>query len=290
MSDSDPLLDFHPPPVETLWKLAAPLRAYHRPRFFGLDHIDPARPSLLVGNHTIFGMLDIPHLGLAIYKKRGVLVRSLGDRIHFQIPGWGELLKNFGSVVGTRENCAKLMQGGAHILVFPGGGREVAKRKGEAYKLIWKERTGFARMAIEHGYPISPFASVGPEECYDILVDANDILKSPLGKFLDATGITKKFLRGGEAIMPVARGLGYTMVPRPERFYFSVGAPIDTTRFAGRHDDPEAQLALREEVRAAVEGQIAKLLAIRERDPRRTLLGSLLNRKGVEVDDGEDEL
>lgn len=290
MSDSDPLLDFHPPPVETLWKLSAPLRAYHRPRFFGLDHIDPARPSLLVGNHTIFGMLDIPHLGLAIYKKRGVLVRSLGDRIHFQIPGWGELLKNFGSVVGTRENCAKLMQGGAHILVFPGGGREVAKRKGEAYKLIWKERTGFARMAIEHGYPISPFASVGPEECYDILVDANDILKSPLGKFLDATGITKKFLRGGEAIMPVARGLGYTMVPRPERFYFSVGAPIDTTRFAGRHDDPEAQLALREEVRAAVEGQIAKLLAIRERDPRRTLLGSLLNRKGVEVDDGEDEL
>ena len=50
------------------------------------------------------------------------------------------------------------------MLVFPGSGREVTKRKGEAYKVIWKERTGFARMAIEHGYPITPFASVGPEE------------------------------------------------------------------------------------------------------------------------------
>jgi hypothetical protein len=38
------------------------------------------------------------------------------------------------------------------VLVFPGGGREVTKRKGEAHKVIWKERTGFARMAIEHGY------------------------------------------------------------------------------------------------------------------------------------------
>jgi len=285
MSDSDDVVDFRPPPPETLWKLAAPLRAYHRPRFFGLDNIDAKRPTLLVGNHTIFGMLDIPHLGLAIYRERGVMVRSLGDRVHFQIPGWGDLLKNIGAVVGTRENCTKLMQAGAHVLVFPGGGREVAKRRGEAYKLIWKERTGFARMAIEHGYPITPFASVGPEECFDILLDANDVMKSPLGKFLDRTGITKKFLRGGEAIPPIARGLGFTMIPRPERFYFSVGAPIDTTRFAGRQDDPEALHTLREEVRIAVEDGIAKLLKIREKDPRRTLMGTLLHGP---KDDAED--
>lgn len=287
MTDSDDVIDFKPLPVETVWKLAAPLRAYHRPLFYGLENIDPKKPSLLVGNHTIFGMLDIPHLGSAIYRERGVMVRSLGDRAHFQIPGWGELLKSVGSVVGTRENCARLMQAGQHVLVFPGGGREVAKRKGEAYKLIWKERTGFARMAIEHGYPITPFASVGPEECYDILVDANDVMKSPIGKFLDRTGITKKFLRDGELIFPVARGLGFTMIPRPERFYFWIGKPIDTRRFAGKHDDKEALLAIREETRAAVEGGIAKLLAIREKDPGRTLLGSVFNRGKPDAEDSE---
>lgn len=287
MTDSDDVIDFKPLPVETVWKLAAPLRAYHRPLFYGLENIDPKKPSLLVGNHTIFGMLDIPHLGSAIYRERGVMVRSLGDRAHFQIPGWGELLKSVGSVVGTRENCARLMQAGQHVLVFPGGGREVAKRKGEAYKLIWKERTGFARMAIEHGYPITPFASVGPEECYDILVDANDVMKSPIGKFLDRTGITKKFLRDGELIFPVARGLGFTMIPRPERFYFWIGKPIDTRRFAGKHDDKDALLAIREETRAAVEGGIAKLLSIREKDPGRTLLGSVFNRGKPDAEDSE---
>lgn len=286
-SAADDGLDFRPPPADVLWRLAAPLRAYHRPRFFGLQNIDAARPSLLVGNHTIFGILDVPHLVLAIYRQRGVLVRSLGDRLHFQVPGWGDLLKRFGSVVGTRENCTRLMQRGEHILVFPGGGREVAKRKGEAYKLIWKERTGFARMAIANGYPITPFASVGPEECFDIVVDANDVLKSPLGRFLSATGITRKLLRGGDAIMPVARGLGFTLLPRPERFYFSVGAPIDTVRYAGRHDDPEALHALREEVRSAVEGQIATLLRVRDKDPRRTLLGTLLG-GGPESDEDND--
>lgn len=279
MTDSDDILDFRPLPAETLWKLAAPLRAYHRPLFYGLENIDPKRPSLLVGNHTIFGMLDIPHLGSAIYRERGVLVRSLGDRIHFQIPGWGELLRSMGVVEGSRENCSRLMQAGAHVLVFPGGGREVAKRKGEAYKLIWKERTGFARMAIEHGYPITPFASVGAEECYDILVDANDVMKSPIGKFLDRTGITKKLLRGGDSIHPIAAGFGFTMIPRPERFYFWVGEPIDTARFAGRHEDKDAQLTLREETRIAVEAGLAKMLAIREKDPKRTLLGGILNRK-----------
>jgi 1-acyl-sn-glycerol-3-phosphate acyltransferase len=51
------------------------------------------------------------------------------------------------------------MEDGRSILVFPGGGREVTKRRGEKYRLIWGERMGFARMAIECGYPIVPVAS-----------------------------------------------------------------------------------------------------------------------------------
>ncbi|MGE5441823.1 MAG: hypothetical protein ACM3Q0_02020, partial [Bacteroidota bacterium] len=60
------------------------------------------------------------------------------------------------------------------IVVFPGGGREVARRKGEQYKLIWKARTGFVRMAIRYGYPVVPFAQVGADDAFDILVDAGE--------------------------------------------------------------------------------------------------------------------
>lgn len=281
MGKSGDVDDFKPLPADTIWRLTAPLRAYHRPKYFGMENIDPKQPALLVGNHTIYGLLDVSLLGAAIYHERGVVVRGLGDRLHFEIPGWGELLKSFGAVVGSRENCARLMRAGAHILVYPGGGREVAKRKGEAYQLIWKERTGFARLAIEHGYPIVPFASVGAEECYDILVDADDIMKSPLGVFLERSGIAEKFLRGGDAIMPLSRGLGFTMLPRPERFYFSFGTPIDTTRFAGRHEDTETLRCLRDEVRDAVRAHIEKLLAVREKDPKRYLLGGVFPRLGL---------
>lgn len=56
-------------------------------------------------------------------------------------------------VLGTPENCAALMQAGQSILVFPGGGREVMRRKGEAYRLIWKRCRGGA----DHPpYPLPP--------------------------------------------------------------------------------------------------------------------------------------
>src|SRR5262245_2407718 len=66
---------FQPPPVERV----EPDRAAPRisPSWFTGEHIDPAHPSLLVGNHTLFGVL---HMLAKIHKERGVYVRSLGDR------------------------------------------------------------------------------------------------------------------------------------------------------------------------------------------------------------------
>ena len=34
------------------------------------------------------------------------------------------------------------------VLVFPGGGRDMLKFKGEEYRLLWQGRSGFARLAI----------------------------------------------------------------------------------------------------------------------------------------------
>ncbi len=64
-------------------------------------------------------------------------------------------------------------------MVFPGGGREVNKRKNERYKLVWKNRLGFARLAIQHAYPIVPFASVGAEHGIDIVLDTDSPLMAP---------------------------------------------------------------------------------------------------------------
>lgn len=250
--------------------LLEPWHLLTSPRFFGLAHVPTDRPFLLVGNHTIMGVLDAPLLVLGLYEQTGVFVRSLGDHLHFRVPGWRDMLVRFGTVEGTRDNCRALMRAGEPVLVFPGGGREVFKHKGEKYRLIWKHRTGFARMAIEHGYPIVPFAAVGAEECYDILVDSDDIRRSPFGPLVESVAPR------AEEIPPLVRGLG--PLPRPERFYFQFGAPIETTAFAGREDDDATCRALRARVARSIERGIRVLLEERARDPYRHVPARALHR------------
>src|SRR5664279_5318696 len=110
-------------------------------------------------------------MGVELWRRRGIRLRGLGDHGHYRIPVWRNLLERSGMVRGTRENVRALMRDGQHILVFPGGTGEVFHGRGQKYQLLWKERVGFARLAIEFGYPIVPFAAVGAEEMFDIVID-----------------------------------------------------------------------------------------------------------------------
>lgn len=249
----------------------APLRAIHAPMSFGIENIPESGPFLLAGNHTVYGLLDVPLMFAEIFERRGRLLRSLGDHAHFSIPGWRDVLMRYGAVRGTRENCAALMDAGEPILVFPGGGREVMKRKGEAYRLLWKERVGFARMAVAHGYPIVPFGAVGIEDAYDIHVDGDSPLMAP------ARAIAKRLTGRADMVPPIATGLGPTVLPRPERIYFGFGEPIATAGL-GASDDADVLAALRDRVRDAVEAQIELLLAYRKTDPGRYPPGRIRRR------------
>lgn len=241
-------------------KLLAPWRRLTSPVFLDFDQVPETRKLLFVGNHTLYGVLDVPLLFAELFEKRGILLRSLGHHAHFKVPLWGDFLARFGAVDGTRENCDALMHEGEPVLVFPGGAREVFKRKGEKYQLLWKERLGFARMAVRHRYRVVPFASIGVEDALEIVADADDLLASPLGALLRKVG--------AEALVPIAKPM------RPERIYFAFGAPIDAGRFAGDESDASCR-ALRDEVRAAVEARIATLLRHRDADPERSLSARL---------------
>ena len=257
---------FVPATPEEMRRVFAFARAYFNPEFLGLWELDLEQPALWVGNHTLFGLTDAPLMVEHLYTQYGVMLRGLGDRGHFDVPWWGEMLVRNGMVLGTPENCSALMRAGQHVLVFPGGGREVMRRKGEAYRLVWKQRTGFARLAIEHGYDIIPFGSVGPDEAYDILFDANDVMSTPLWQWLVRRyGVDAK-TRGGDMIPPLVRGLGPTLIPRPQRYYFGFGQRISTRRLKGRVGNPKTLWTLREKVARAVETQIERLLVYREED------------------------
>lgn len=274
----DDILDFNPPSAAEVERRVRPLVRWFDPQFFGMENVSADRPSLYVGNHTIFGVIDSPLMFSGLYTQKGIFLRSLGDHFHFNIPGWGDNMLRFGAVPGTPENCARLMQNGQHVLVFPGGAREVAKRRGEENRLTWKNRTGFARMAIEHQVPIVPFASLGADDSFSILYDANDFRESRLGRRLLANPRMAELLRDGDVFMPIVRGLGPTLLPRPERFYFKFGTPIPTTPFAGKADSKSAQWELREQVADAIERMMEELKEIRAGE-KPGLVRRLLTRK-----------
>ena len=260
--------------INRLVGLLEPLARVTRPKVYGIENV-PDDGSLLVGNHTIYGLMDLPFMMAELWKQRHVPVRGLGEHAHYAIPLWRDILSRCGMVRGTRENVRALMRERQTVLVFPGGAREANKRRGEKYQLMWKERLGFARLSIEHGYPIVPFAAVGAEEMLDILIDESNPVYAQLAD------LVKKLI--GWPMQPLVHGVGPTILPHPERLYFWFGEPIDTSQFAGRHDDDAAR-TVRNEVKHAVEGGIDFLLAEREADPRRPLRKRLLSRDAK--DDG----
>jgi 1-acyl-sn-glycerol-3-phosphate acyltransferase len=252
-----------------LLSLLAPLERVVQPRFHGLDEL-PESGTMLVGNHTVLGLLDLPFMMAALWKRRRIVVRGLGEHAHYAFPVWRDLLAQGGMVRGTRDNVRALMREKQNIVVFPGGAREVNKRRGERYRLMWKERLGFARLAIEHGYPIVPFAAIGAEEMFDVVIDANNPLFKRIASAIEGTTHLP--------LLPVVRGVGPTPIPRPERLYFWFGPPIETTRFVGREADVAAARALRNQVRSGVESGIEFLLQEREHDQNRSLAKRLLHR------------
>jgi 1-acyl-sn-glycerol-3-phosphate acyltransferase len=258
--------------LEALSALLAPWRALTDPVFFGLEHVPRNGPVVLVGNHSIFGLLDLPLMVDGIRRERERFVRGLAEHAHFAVPAWREMLVRFGAVRGTRDNCRALLAAGEAVLVYPGGGREVAKRKGEAYQLIWKQRLGFARMAIEASCPIVPFGAVGAEDSYNILIDADSPILAPV------RSVVKRLGGRWELAWPIARGVGLTPLPRPERFYFAFGEPIQTTRWAGRHGDQRALRAVRDRTRNGVQDRLAFLHEQRDQDSDRDLIARVRKR------------
>lgn len=231
----------------------------------GLENLPADGRFLLVGNHTSAGWPEVVMTPYFVHRHLGVRVRGLADQRVTQIKGLQrDLFEAAGAVPGQPDVGAELMRRDETILVFPGGGRDMLKFKGEEYRLQWQGRSGFARLAVAHDYPIVPVGLVGGDDVFRSIVERDgtwERLTRPLGQRLHGlSGVG----------VPLMRGLGPTLLPRPQRMYLRFGQPISTVRPARMKAD-KWEAAVKQRTQAELEAILADLQEMRRDDPFRNL-------------------
>jgi 1-acyl-sn-glycerol-3-phosphate acyltransferase len=147
-----------------LWLLAS---LYFRADIRGMHNIPPKGPVLLVGNHSGGNLSpDVFVFPLAFSTYFGV-ERRFHQLAHNLVVSWpilGPMLRKHGTVAASHGNAAKALDGGAALLVYPGGDYEVHRPSWESAKVDFGGRKGFISLALDNDVPIVPVVTIGGQE------------------------------------------------------------------------------------------------------------------------------
>jgi 1-acyl-sn-glycerol-3-phosphate acyltransferase len=223
----------------TLPALRAMSKVYFRAKVRGLDNIPPEGPTLLVGNHSGGTLIaDTFVFAQGFYDHFGPLRRfyQLAHDLVFKIPGARASLSRYGTVPASPENMKRALEREAALLVYPGGDHETYRPTWESGKIDFAGRTGFARLALEHGCPIVPVVAIGGQETALFLGQGREIARRLR---LD------RLLRVKVFPAQVAPPFGLTIMdlpgrlPLPAKIVVRVLPPIDLTGELGARPDPD---------------------------------------------------
>jgi 1-acyl-sn-glycerol-3-phosphate acyltransferase len=185
------------------------LMAYHRYEARGLEYVPPRGPALIAVSHSL-ATYDSFLLGTAIYEVTGRLAAGLADRRIFQTPGLAQLFTRLGAVEGTPKSGERLLGEGNLLMLAPGGMRESLRPTSQRYRVSWEGRLGFARLAIRAQVPVILAACPAADDIYRVY----------------ANPVTSLVYRKLKWPLPMARGLGLTLIPRPVRLIHFLNPPM----------------------------------------------------------------
>ena len=236
----------------------------------------PDGPILLVGNHQLYGF-DGPMLIEEMLKERGVAIRPLVfpplleevsplAPFPYPLPGTKQTFERFGALPASARTLYRSLAANECVMLFPGGAREVFKRKGEEYKIFWPDDPDFVRLAARVNATLIPFSGIGGDESFSMVLDSDELLNTPaVGDFFRERIDALPSLVADDKFVPPFG----TLTPR--RHYFAFGKPISTVEL--RADDRESCASVYAELREQVSGGTVRLREeVRAADPYSELL------------------
>ena len=209
------------------------------------NHIDrvPKGRVLLVSNHSGQLPLDGAMIGVAMLTESDPprAIRAMVEKWVPSLPYVSTFMARCGQIVGTPENCRRLLAADEAIVVFPEGVRGLNKLWSQRYQLQ-DFGLGFMRLALETDTPIVPVGVVGAEEQTMALANLK-----PVAKLF------------GFPTLPITPTL--VPFPLPSRYHLYFGEPM---RFSGSPNDDDAVLEQKvRQVKSAVQTLVAT--GLRER-------------------------
>ena len=216
-------------------------KKYFRVECHGIERVPDGR-VLLVGNHAGQVPIDGAMVGVAMLLEHDPprIVRAMTERWAASLPYVSTLFARSGQIVGTPENCRRLLQTGEAVMVFPEGVPGISKLWPQRYQLQ-SFGLGFMRLALETNTPVVPVGIIGSEEQAPAILNLRSV-----GKLI------------GFPALPVT----VTPLPLPTKYRLYFGDPLT---FTGSADDEDTELDRKVRVvKTALQGLIQQGLEERK--------------------------
>lgn len=219
-------------------RVLEPFARYHRFTVEGIENIPREGPCLVVVHHSL-ATYDGFLIGAAIHEHTGRIPVGLGDDRIFQLGPLGDLARAIGIVPASPQAGEAALQDGQVLCVAPGGMWEGLRSRDERRRSRWENRRGFARLALRTGAPIVCAACPAADDIYTVY----------------PSRLTDAVYRRAHWPLPILRGRGPTLIPRPVRLTGYYAEPIQPPPW-----DPAQEDAQVDALKAEAERRMAELL------------------------------
>ena len=211
----------------------AVMEKYFRYELRELSHV-PQGASLIVGNHSGGKLPADIFLFARRWYEHFLWQRPLRLLAHDTLMRLApQSLQRLGAVNASPSNAHDIFARGEALAVFPGGEYETFRPYSERYKIDFRGRTGFVRLALKARVPILPMVTIGSHELFFILTRGER-----LGHML---GMKKLFRFSG---FPISLGFPFGLylgpvpspLPLPAKITAQVLEPVHLWK--REHDHP----------------------------------------------------
>ncbi len=234
----------------------------------------PQRPVLIVSNHS--GGTLIPDVwGFAwAWMRHFSHDRRLSPMAHdmlFATKAGARACDRLGILQAGRGVARRVLGEGGDLMVCPGGDRDTWRPWRERYRVNFAGRTGYARLALRTGIPVTPVANAGAHETLVVLADGHRIA--------ERLGFQRHFRASVFPIhlsFPWLIGIGpLPHIPWPVHLDYAIGAPVPLPEgwTPCASPDPAAVRVYDARCRHAVQALLDQLQADREPTAKEALAG-----------------